>query len=55
MDHSLGRLFLETAQSEAAAETGAANAAAIARDVLPRYFAALAPAKPRRAARRRRR
>jgi hypothetical protein len=46
VDHSLGRLFLETAQSEAAAETGAANAAALARDVLPRYFAALAPAKP---------
>jgi hypothetical protein len=46
VDHSLGRLFLETAQSEAAAETGAANAAAIVRDVLPRYFAALDPPGP---------
>ena len=47
VDHSLGRLFLETAQSEAAAETGAANAAAIARDVLPRYLGrARSPAKP---------
>ena len=42
-DHSLGRLFLETAQSEAATEAGAANAAAIAADVLPRYFRALDP------------
>jgi hypothetical protein len=51
VDHSVGRLLLETAQSEAATESGAANAAAIARDVLPRYFAALepAPAPPPRA------
>jgi hypothetical protein len=46
VDHSVGRLFLETAQSEATTESGAANAAAIARDVLPRYFAALQPAPP---------
>jgi hypothetical protein len=50
VDHTIGRLFLETAQSEAATEAGAANAAAIVRDVLPRYFAALdapRPAAPR--------
>jgi hypothetical protein len=46
VDHSVGRLFLETAQAEAATESGAANAAAIVRDVLPRYFAALEPAAP---------
>ena len=49
VDHSLGRLFLELGESEAAAPSGAANAAAIARDVLPRYFAALDP-PPRREA-----
>lgn len=37
-DHSLGRLFLEAAQAEPE------SAATIAADVLPRYFAALAPA-----------
>lgn len=42
-DHSLGRLFLETAQ----AEPGGLDAAVIAQDVLPRYFAALEPAPPR--------
>ena len=46
LDHTLGRLFLETAQSEAAADAGAVNAAVLARDVLPRYFAALGPPKP---------
>jgi len=50
VDHSIGRLYLETAQANIAAEAppGAnpAFAEAIARDVLPRYFAALAPAKP---------
>jgi hypothetical protein len=46
VDHSLGLLFLETAQSEAAVAEGAANAAAIVADVLPRYFRALEPAWP---------
>ena len=41
MDHSLGRIFLEAAQAEPAL------APAIAGDVLPRYFAALEPARPR--------
>lgn len=46
IDHSIGRLFLESAQAEAA--SAAANspslvAAAIVADVLPRYFAALEP------------
>jgi hypothetical protein len=40
VDHSLGRLFLETAQAEPAL------APAITGDVLPRYFAALEPARP---------
>lgn len=40
-DHSLGRLFLETAQAEPD------KASLIAQDVLPRYFAALEPAPPR--------
>jgi hypothetical protein len=40
VDHSLGRLFLEAAQS------GAADAGAIVGDLLPRYFAALEPARP---------
>jgi hypothetical protein len=46
LDHSLGRFFLEIGRSEAASPTGAANAAAIARDVLPRYFRALEPGAP---------
>jgi len=40
VDHSIGRLYLETAQANPA------FAEAIARDVLPRYFAALTPAPP---------
>jgi hypothetical protein len=40
IDHSLGQLFLEMAQSEAE------NAPVIASDILPRYFAALEPAPP---------
>jgi hypothetical protein len=44
VDHSLGRLFLEAAQSDAK------DAGAIVNDVLPRYFAALEPAGPERAA-----
>lgn len=40
IDHSIGQLFLETAQAEPA------KAMVIAADVLPRYFAALEPAPP---------
>jgi hypothetical protein len=40
VDHSLGRLFLEAAQA------GAPDAGVIADDILPRYFAALEPARP---------
>jgi hypothetical protein len=43
IDHSLGRLFLEAAQS------GAEDAGAVIQDVLPRYFAALEPARPEKA------
>ena len=49
VDHSLGRIFLEAAQSDLAhpaAVTVPLAAAAIASDVLPRYFAALEPAPP---------
>jgi hypothetical protein len=49
LDHSLGRLFLESAQADlagATAEKRPATAAVIAGDVLPRYFAALGPARP---------
>jgi hypothetical protein len=52
-DHSLGRLFLEIAQADLAdaADTTPPSAAPlsaviIAGDVLPRYFAALEPARP---------
>jgi hypothetical protein len=48
-DHSIGRLYLETAQADmAAVKPGAPPlvAAAIVSDVLPRYFAALEPARP---------
>jgi len=47
VDHSIGRLYLETAQANLATGGNAAFAEAIARDVLPRYFAALAPAGPK--------
>lgn len=40
IDHGIGRLFLEIAQTELAA------AATIVNDTLPRYFAALEPARP---------
>jgi hypothetical protein len=53
VDHSLGRLFLETAQAELArppAEGKPAVAIAIAADVLPRYFGALRPSPPAAAA-----
>ena len=49
IDHSLGRMMLEGAQDEvasAAPGTSPAASTAIATDVLPRYFAALAPARP---------
>ncbi len=49
VDDSLGRLFLESAQAEVAGAAPGADApaaAAIAGDVLPRYFAALEPASP---------
>jgi hypothetical protein len=46
VDHTIGRLFLEIGRAEAAKGTpeGAINARAVAADVLPRYFAALARA-----------
>ena len=49
VDHSIGRLWLETAQSDLAAarEKVPDSVAAIAGDILPRYFAALTPAAPR--------
>ena len=49
-DDSIGRIFLESAQGDVAhAEAGKKPevAAAVATDVLPRYFAALEPPKPR--------
>jgi len=47
-DDTIGRIFLQSAQSEAAAASGGnlAIAGTIADDVLPRYFAALEPARP---------
>jgi hypothetical protein len=50
IDHSLGRMMLEGAQDEvasAAPGTSPAASTAIVTDVLPRYFAALAPAAPK--------
>jgi hypothetical protein len=49
VDHSIGQLFLEAAQAHLAAgkPPTEATAAIIAGDVLPRYFAALEPARPR--------
>lgn len=48
VDHTIGRLFLETAQALAAPgkETDPAAALVIADRVLPRYFASLEPALP---------
>jgi hypothetical protein len=49
VDHTIGRLFLEEAQADLAAserDAKGAVAATVARDVLPRYFAALEPARP---------
>lgn len=50
LDHSIGRVFLETARwdmEDTSATASHAAAAAIAEVVLPRYLAALEPAKPR--------
>lgn len=44
VDHSIGQLFLEMAQADLEAADGERTAAAVASDVLPRYFAALEPA-----------
>jgi hypothetical protein len=48
VDHSIARVYLETAQAHMAAAPGAnpVFAEAIVSDVIPRYFAALTPAKP---------
>jgi hypothetical protein len=49
VDHSIGRVMFEAAQSDiASAAPGAPTplASAVAADVLPRYFAALEPARP---------
>ena len=48
VDHTIGRLFIETARANLARGTPGdlAIAAAIAGDVLPRYLAALGPARP---------
>jgi hypothetical protein len=46
VDHSIGQLLLESAQANVAAGSPA-TAAILAGDVLPRYFAALEPARPR--------
>jgi hypothetical protein len=50
VDHSIARLLLEWAQAdlaEHASDGQTAIATAIANDALPRYFAALAPARAR--------
>jgi hypothetical protein len=49
-DHSIGQLFIERARSALASNSpagnGGATARAVAMEVLPRYFAALEPARP---------
>jgi hypothetical protein len=47
-DHTIGRIFLETAQALSATDSEADRAVvqAIVADVLPRYLAALEPARP---------
>jgi len=51
VDHSVGRMMLEVGEAELETPpAGFRNAAAIADDVLPRYFAALEPARPAPAA-----
>ena len=57
VDHTIGRVFLESAQSDLAdhaTDGQAVTAAAVVSHVFPRYFAALEPARaqpPRAAAR----
>lgn len=46
VDHSIGQLLLESAQAHLAADDSA-TAAILVGDVLPRYLAALEPARPR--------
>jgi hypothetical protein len=50
VDHTIGQLFIERARSALASDNAASGglpaARAIAFDVLPRYFAALEPARP---------
>jgi hypothetical protein len=48
-DHSIARVYLESAQAnlEAAAGSDPAISGAIVAEVLPRYFATLDPAPPR--------
>jgi hypothetical protein len=50
VDQSIGRIFLEAGEADAAsaaAGTSPAQASAVVAEVLPRYFAALEPARPR--------
>lgn len=49
VDQSIGRIFLEAGEADAAsvpAGTSPAQASAVVAEVLPRYFAALEPARP---------
>ena len=46
VDHTIGRLFIERAQAAAASAADPATLRVIVRDVLPRYIAALEPARP---------
>ena len=50
VDQSIGRIFLEAGEADvasAAAGTSPAQASAVVAEVLPRYFTALEPARPR--------
>ena len=52
VDHSIGRFFIERAQSALASSPAAAGdqvAAAIVAEIVPRYFAALEPPRPAKA------
>ncbi|MBV8517310.1 MAG: hypothetical protein JO197_07895 [Acidobacteria bacterium] len=46
VDHSIARMFVESAQADLARADGGAVASAIASASLPRYFAAIGPAPP---------
>jgi hypothetical protein len=52
VDHSIAQLLLEQARAEAkaAGDRPSPTASAIVTDALPRYFAALEPARPAAAA-----